>query len=361
MKSIFSIFITACLIVSSMQLFAQQQLNVGANAVVRVNRTVITRPEVDRYLRELNRLSSQTGKVFTETEVVETLIDNELLKEAVRAARIVLDDNAFQQQLTMLKYQYVSSMRRENPNFQFTEAAFREFVTRDSNRSYQQFEDEIKERVMVQQFIMKRAETRLTALRTKVYADAELRAFRQENIREFVMPESLELKHIFFMTVGADGSSLPDAEKQIVRRRAEDTLRRLRAGEAFDALCELNTDDSQSRDAINPRTNRLDRGYLGFIPLSGQGFASAKQLLGENTINQLKLCRVGAFSEVLESPSGYHIFLVVDKPQERIISFEEARAKITDLFRQQEQERIVQEEYEGAVRELRTRATITYF
>ncbi len=354
--------VTLMIVGTAFSVFSQgQQLSVGKNMVARVNKSVITKVDVEKATKDLNKFSSVTGKVFTEKEVIESLIDQELLKEAVRTSKLVMDQNAFNNELNGMKQQYFMIQKRDNPAFEYSEEAFKKFVSAEGSMTYELFEEKVKEKVLIQQFVFKRAEAKLRALETKQFPDSELRTFRQENIDKFVMPESLELKQIFFRTVLNDGSQYPANEKEIVRKKAEDVLKRLKSGGNFDELCLLNTDDPQTRDMVNPKTNKVDRGYVGFVPLSGQGLQAAKQVFGDKTVDALQKYSKGNFSDVLESPQGYHVFLILDKPEERIISFNEAKDQIIDALKKQEREQLLGDEYEGLIKELRQKASISYF
>lgn len=166
------------------------------------------------------------------------------------------------------------------------------------------------------------------------------------------------MKHIFLKTVGYDGKILPDTEKQIVKKRIDDIYARIKKGESFDTLCELNSEDIESRDRKNPKTGKIDRGYLGILTVKDD---VAKQQFGETVFKALFNLEKGKYSEVMESKVGYHIFYSVDKKSQYIVPFEEAKVQITNYFRLLEQDKIVKEEFLGVIKELRSKASIEYY
>ena len=196
--------------------------------------------------------------------VLESMIDEELLKNDVKSKSIVLDENQVNQMLEQYKMLYAQEMLKTNPNFEFKEDEYKAYIQKEVKITYEKFVEKIKDTVLVRQFIMKRAEKKLQDISQKVFSDSKIEEFYDENVNEFVVPRSVELKHIFLKTIGYDGKPLPDSEKAIVKKRIDDILSRIRKGESFDSLCELNSEDVESRDRKNPKTGKIDRGYQAF-------------------------------------------------------------------------------------------------
>ena len=336
----------------------------GNDRVVKVNKTVITVNELEKTYSEVSKLSSVYGKQFTKKEVLQTMIDEELLKTEVKTKSIVLDENQVKQEIDSVKYQYSQLMLSQNPNFAFNENEFRAYIEKEGNMTYTKFEDKIKDKVLVKQHIMKRIEKKLMDIDQKQFPDSELRKFRNDNLSQFVQPDSVEVKHIFLRTVLADGkTSLPKNEKDIVKKRIDDILRRIKAGADFNQLCELNSEDIESRDRVNPKTNKIDRGYLGVMPVSGEAAEMVKEQFGfsQDVLDKLFSLGKGKYSDVIESRVGYHIFAITEKVSERIIPYEEAKDQIVQYMKIRDKEKLFMDEYKALIDELRKKAEIVYY
>ncbi len=351
------IFILFNFTVISSFLFSTK-LIVGQDKVVKVNNRVITIKELEKEFEQRSKLPSLDGSQVTKASVLESMIDEDLLKNDVKAKSIVLDENQVNQMLEQYKMMYAQEMAKTNPNFEFNEEEYKAYIQKEVKITYEKFVEKVKDTVMVRQFIMKRAEKKLQDATTKVFSDSKLEEFYDENVNEFVVPRSVELKHIFLKTVGYDGKILPDTEKQIVKKRIDDIYARIKKGESFDTLCELNSEDIESRDRKNPKTGKIDRGYLGILTVKDD---VAKQQFGEVVFKALFNLEKGKYSEVMESKVGYHIFYSVDKKSQYIVPFEEAKVQITNYFRLLEQDKIVKEEFLGVIKELRNKASIEYY
>ncbi len=125
--------------------------------------------------------------------------------------------------------------------------------------------------------------------------------------------------------------------RQIVVADGEEAiqiLKRLKRGESFEKLA--------VEKSLGPE--KTDGGNLGFF---GQGEKPAE-------FDRLFSMEIGAVSEVIKSPYGYHIFKLEEKTKAREIPFEEAKSGILqELTRRKEQE-----EYQHWVSELKKKAHI---
>jgi foldase protein PrsA len=346
------------LLILSMTLAGAREIKVGGEKVVKVNNRIITDNELNKEFDKRSKLPSLDGQPVTRKSVLQSMIDEELLRNEIQNKNIVVDENQVEQMLQQYKMMYMQQMVQTNPEFQFDEEAYKQYLLKEIKITYDKFQERVRETVMVRQYIVKRAEQKLQAAAEKSYSQSKIEDFYDTNIGEFVVPKSVELKHIFLQTIGPDGRMLPDSEKVIVKKRAQDILTRLKKGEDFAELCELNTDDPESRDMINPKTNKLDRGYLGILTKKDD---MARQQFGDKTFNALFDLKKGQYSPVLESTVGYHVFYVVDKKSQYIMSLEDARGEIVKYFRLMEQEEIVKNEFQDVLKDLRKRATVVYY
>jgi parvulin-like peptidyl-prolyl isomerase len=152
-------------------------------------------------------------------------------------------------------------------------------------------------------------------------AEEELYKYYQQHPEFFGIPAMVRISQIQFrMPNNAD-----EAARAAVKARAEDTLKRLRAGESFATLAEALTENPQGKVA---------QGDLGFLqPEKDPWLKKAVEGLA-----------VGQFSEVLESPAGYEIILLQDKRDAMIAPYANVRDSVLQRMQQEAQAR-AREEY----------------
>jgi parvulin-like peptidyl-prolyl isomerase len=145
-------------------------------------------------------------------------------------------------------------------------------------------------------------------------AEEELYKYYQQHAELFGIPAMVRISQIQFrMPDNAD-----DAAKTIVKGKAEETLKRLRAGESFAALAEALTENPQGKVA---------QGDLGFLqPDKDPWLKKAVEGL-----------TVGQFSGVLESPVGYEIILLQDKRDAMVTPYANVRETVLQRIQQEAQ------------------------
>lgn len=357
-----TIFILTALLLVTAQLFSQQLL-VGNDKIVKVNNKIITIKELKERHEQMKMVYVQAGQTpLSEKEVLKTMIDAELLKAAIKNSNMVADEGRLKQQIDMMKMQFTQYMLRTDPNFKYDDDKFKKYLETESSYTYAEFEENMRMQVLQEQYVQKRAQTQLQALMSKNYPDSEIRAIRQQYLSEFVMPQSVTVKHIFFQTIDeTTGNSVSATEKERMRKKALDVLGRLKKGESFETLCEFNSDDDPSRDFKDPKTGNLDRGFLGPIFIGGRYGEQARQQFGDATVTKIFGYKAGSYSEVLEGPFGYHIFKIIKHEPEKILSLEEAKPQIVQMLRMRDQQQIIASEYAKIIEELRKKADIKYY
>ncbi len=355
------------------------RLDVGQDRVAQVNNTIITIGEVENKYNELIKLGMNPDKV-SKKQVLEMMIQNILLKEELKSAKnIILDNNQFNSMLDQVKNQYKQQELAKDPNFQYTDEKFKNFVETQGKIPYDQFEENLKDQVLMRQYISKKAEKDLQSINAKTYTSksdfpvsvpdpqtGELQTynsiedFYNKNINQFIMPKNIELKHIFLATiVRGNTQRLPDSEIAIKRKKIDDIEKRLKNGESFDSLCELNSEDTESRDRVNPKTGKVDRGYLGVLLYTDENM---KKQFGAAAFEKIFALKKGEISPVIESNVGFHIFLVVDKNDSpRIMGLDEVRHGIINELKYMEENKILSETMDKTLKELKRKANIVYF
>ena len=146
----------------------------------------------------------------------------------------------------------------------------------------------------------------------------EIRKYYETHLSLFQIPQRVKARQI----VVADGEE------------AIQILKRLKKGESFEKLAK--------EKSLGPE--RVQGGELGYF----------RQGERPSEFDPLFSMEVGAISEVIKSPYGYHIFKLEEKSDPRVITFEEARPTIIKELRKQKGE----EEFQKWLKGLKRRAKL---
>ena len=134
--------------------------------------------------------------------------------------------------------------------------------------------------------------------KTTVISDEEIQKYYDEHKDEFYKDE-VKASHILISTVDKDGKPLSEAKKKEAKKKAEEVLKKAKAGEDFAKLAEEYSDDPGSASQGG------DLGYFGkgqmVKPFEEAAFA----------------LKPGQISGIVESDYGYHIIKVFDKIDEQ--------------------------------------------
>jgi peptidyl-prolyl cis-trans isomerase D len=142
-------------------------------------------------------------------------------------------------------------------------------------------------------------------------SDDDVRAYYEAHKDEFTEPEQRRASHILFLV--PEGSK-PEAD-QAARKQAEETLKRLRAGESFAALAKQLSQDPGTK------AKGGDLGYFGRGVMDKAFEASVFSL------------KKGEVSEPVRSAFGYHIIKLDDVKGGAAKSFESMRDPIRQRLR----------------------------
>ena len=138
--------------------------------------------------------------------------------------------------------------------------------------------------------------------------DEEVKKFYDENPAKFEQPEKVRASHILFATIDlATRTDLSDEQKKAKRKLAEDTRKRVVAGEDFAKLVKEYSDDTGSKDQGGEYT--FPRGQMA------PEFEAAAFSLGTNQV-----------SDIVTTQFGYHII----KLNEKIPAKKVALAEVSD-------------------------------
>lgn len=134
--------------------------------------------------------------------------------------------------------------------------------------------------------------------------DAEAKKFYDEHPGEFEVPERVRIEQIFLSTHDpVTGAELSDTENAAKKKEAKDILERARAGEDFKKLAEQYSDDPTVKD--NGGEYTIARGQ------AQPEFEAVAFSLNTNQV-----------SDVLTTPSGYHIIKLLEKLPAKTLGFD---------------------------------------
>ena len=139
-----------------------------------------------------------------------------------------------------------------------------------------------------------------------VVTDDELKAFYNQNIDQYKVPNRVHAEHILFMTVGKT-----DAEVAEIRKKAEDVLAQAKKkGANFEELAKKYSEDPGSK---------AKGGDLGWV-LQGQMVPEFEK--ATFSLNK------GEISDLIKTQYGFHIIKVLEKETAHTKSFDEVKDQI---------------------------------
>jgi peptidyl-prolyl cis-trans isomerase C len=265
-----------------------------------VNGAAIMKDEFDGEILLVQKALLGTGKPLTcsqitsvRKEVMESMIRREILYQESRKSGIKIDQAAISKELDALKKQFLS------------EAEYKNELNR-RNLSEETLRARLERGLSIQQYV-----ERQFAGKVKV-TDAEIMAYYENNLDLLKQPLQVRVSHILIQL----NSQWEASRKQEARRKAEQILKNLKAGQDFAALAREQSDGPT-------RTSGGDLGYIKMGQLE-------KQL--ESVVLSLK---PGETSEVIETSYGFHLFKVIDRKPETILAYDSVKEQIQQYLMQE--------------------------
>jgi len=154
-------------------------------------------------------------------------------------------------------------------------------------------------------------------------SDAEAKEFFDKNKDNFKRPEMLHLQQVFVNTRPGN-VPLDDKKKADARKKIEDALKRVHAGESFDSVAK----------AVSESPDRERGGDMGPMPAAA---------LPPFFLEMAKTMDVGEISVVIESEFGFHFFKLLEKGEAADVPFEKARDRIKEMLSSQRKSQTVEE------------------
>ncbi len=152
-------------------------------------------------------------------------------------------------------------------------------------------------------------------------SDDEVKKFFEDNPSKFEQPEMVRASHILISTKDPNTTKdLPDDQKSVKHKKAENLLKQARAGEDFAKLAKENSDDPGSKDKGGEY--QFARGQM--VP----EFETAAFSLKTNQI-----------SDIVTTTYGYHIIKLSEKVPAKKMELAKVAPDIKEYLKQQQMQK----------------------
>ncbi len=152
--------------------------------------------------------------------------------------------------------------------------------------------------------------------------EREITRYYEKNKQDYTTPAEVKARHILLKT----DATMEEAERADKRKQVEAILKQLQEGGDFEALAKQHSEDFSK-----------DKG-------GDLGWFRPGEMVADFETAAFAL-QVGALSDVVETPFGFHILRVDEKKEESVQSFEDAQAEIVAVLKDSRAEKKLDLEY----------------
>jgi peptidyl-prolyl cis-trans isomerase C len=284
-----------------------------------VNGVVITKVDFDRKLHQVKQHMLRRGQEISDdrlaeikTDVLETMINEELLFQESRNKGITVEPEAIATDLKRIKKGFA------------TDADFKKLIA-ESGLTEAELQSDIERGHVINKLI----DNQIAAL--IVIPDQEIRTFYDTHPNSFKKSEQVRASHILIKIDSKAEPSVKDEKKAKLQK----IQKRLKGGEDFAVLAK----------EFSECPSNIEGGDLGYF---GRG-KMVKPF--EDAAFALK---TGEVSDIVETRFGYHLIKVVDKKPESVVGYEEIKDNIGQYLKKEK----TGKELKGYIEELRKKAVI---
>jgi peptidyl-prolyl cis-trans isomerase C len=284
-----------------------------------VNGIVITKVDFDRKLNQVKQHILRQGQQISDerlaqikTDILETMINEELLFQEGRKKGITVEPEAISAELKNIKKGFA------------TDADFKKLIAESGLT-----EAELQSDIERGQVINKLIDNQIAAL--VVIPDPEIRTFYDTHPESFKRSEQVRASHIL---IKADSQAEPSVKDE-KKAKLQKIQKRLKGGEDFAVLAK----------EFSECPSNIKGGDLGYF---GRG-KMVKPF--EDAAFALK---TGEVSDIVETRFGYHLIKVVDKKPASVMGYEDVKDQIGQYLKKQK----TGKELKGYIEELRKKAVI---
>lgn len=271
--------------------------------VARVNGTAILNSLLEANVRSvLNRASRSPGEIPQDRvaslrkQTLDNLVEEELLYQASLKEKIQVPEKAVEEEVLALEGRFASSQ-------EFEDSLRQEGMTLASMR------EKIRRNLQVEAVVKQKVSSQVSP------SEAEITAYYQKNRERLRRPEAA---HALEILTRLDPSMDSQAVAQ-ARQAMEAVLKEAKGGRDFAALVR----------EFSQGTSVAQGGDLGWLTRNG-----SRPLLAQAAL-QLKS---GELSDIIQTPSGFHILKVLEMRPAEDVPLEEARSQIESLLREEQEQ-----------------------
>ncbi len=324
----------------------------GADPIDKTVATVrLTRPQVITVLqlrRQIDPLETQARRALSKDErrmVLDGLIARALIEQASERDKIVVSDAEVNARVDQMKKSTAQSLGLGRD---LSDADLRQLVA-STGVTWDEYIKNMKYQILLTSYARAKKKAELDAV--KPPTEEQVRSYYDANKKDFFIDDYLRIRHIFVDTRSLTAKD--DRDK--AARRADDILKELRGGTAFEDLVLKYSDDQASK------YRQGDYGYISRVD------EQRRQLLGKDFIDSVFRLKKGETSGVLQSSIGLHVVRVDERFDAKLLGFDEKvpptmQVTVKELIRQnltgQAQSDALTRALEGIVKDLRQKAEV---
>ncbi len=336
--------ISALLIALAIALiFAAPAFSAITTPIVRVNltrTTVITQQQLDE---KVAQYKEAYGQDMDSSTVLEAMISDELLKQAMERDGYVLTDEAKNDLLAAQK-----AAIEQQYSVKLTDEQFASVILSNYGVDLDTFKDYIAEQYTVQNYVFTVKADMFQGDKVTP-TNAEVEEYYKKNKSTFVSPENVKLSHIFF-EFGDD--------KAATLKKANDVSAQIKSGKiTFEKAVTQYSEDKNSVDKA---------GDIGWLAIND---TDNLQNMGENFFDKVFALDAGQVSSVIESNAGYHIVKVSVHNDTKILGIDDKTSPTADTtvrdyiangLYETKMNTVFQQAYLSLINDLKNQASIRY-
>ena len=323
--------------------FAFPAFSAISTPIVRVNlirTTVITQQQLDEKLAQYKQAY---GDSIDSSTVLEAMISDELLEQALERDGYVLTDDAKNELFAAQK-----SAIEQQVGVQLSDADFASLIQTNYGVSVEEYKDYIADQYTVQNYVLNK-KSDMFKQENLMPSNAEVEDYYKRNKSTFISPENVKLSHIFF--------EFGD-EKNAAYRKATDVSNQIKNGRlTFEKAV---TQYSEDKNSINKA------GDIGWLAIND---TENIKVMGQNFFDKVFALDAGDVSGVIESNAGYHIVKVSVHNEAKFLGIDDktsptadgtVRDYITNGLYESKMNAMFQQAYLSLITDLKNTASIRY-
>ncbi|MGA2977702.1 MAG: peptidylprolyl isomerase [Spirochaetia bacterium] len=345
MKRMIVLVLAGCFLIGTL---SAQVLDKPAATVKLTKTESITVSQLQKAITALEGQAKRTLTTDERKQVLDALIANILILQAAVRDKVVISDAemktvvaSFEQQLGNA-YQLGRSM---------TDAEL-ETYAKSGGLTLDALQKQLRDQQTMLAYVRQKRKDMFDAI--KPATDQDIQDYYDNNKTNYFMTDMITLKHIFIDT--RQLTSKDDRDK--AAKHADDVLKELKAGAAFADLVTKYSEDTGSK---------YNGGVLGTW---FRGSTQVRQTFGAAFFDAVFKLKKGEMSGVLQSNLGYHIVLVTERLDARLLGLNDkippqnqmtVKDAITNTLMLQQQNDVLKAAEADLVAELRKQAEIKIF